>query len=158
MCFILSPQAAHNASVSHLLSLAEAQLKSRPRDIKPDNILLDIMGHAHITDFNVAIHFSSSRQHTSVAGSLAYMAPEVCGRKGYSWQADWWSLGVCAYELIFGRRPFEGRTSQELTSNILKDSLRFPERAPTICTQEGYNAIKSVRVSIKRVVPRWQLN
>lgn len=102
------------------------------------------MGHAHITDFNVAIHYSASRQHTSVAGSLAYMAPEVCGRKGYSWQADWWSLGVCAYELIFGRRPFEGRTSSELTSSILKDHLRFPERAPSVCSQEGLNALQQV--------------
>lgn len=109
------------------------------------------MGHAHITDFNVAIHFSSSRLHTSVAGSLAYMAPEVCGRKGYSWQADWWSLGVCAYELILGRRPFEGRTSQELTTSILKDPLRYPERAPSLCSQEGYSAIKQVRNSCSPV-------
>ncbi|THH10884.1 hypothetical protein EW145_g1037 [Phellinidium pouzarii] len=102
------------------------------RDIKPDNILLDITGHAHITDFNVAIHYSASRQHTSVAGSLAYMAPEVCGRRGYSWQADWWSLGVCAYEALLGRRPFEGRTSEALTTAIVKDHLRFPERTPQL--------------------------
>ncbi|EJD07014.1 kinase-like protein [Fomitiporia mediterranea MF3/22] len=112
------------------------------RDIKPDNILLDIMGHAHITDFNVAIHYSSTRLHSSVAGSLAYMAPEVCGRKGYSWQADWWSLGVCAYELIFGRRPFEGRSSDSLTAAIVKDHLRFPERAPQIISEEGISALR----------------
>ena len=110
-------------------------------DIKPDNILLDIMGHAHITDFNVAIHYSTSRLHTSVAGSLAYMAPEVCGRKGYSWQADWWSLGVCAYELMYGRRPFEGRSGEHLTSAILKEQVRYPEG---VVSNEGTNALKQV--------------
>ncbi|EMD33910.1 hypothetical protein CERSUDRAFT_117440 [Gelatoporia subvermispora B] len=96
------------------------------RDLKPDNILLDAMGHAHITDFNVAIHYSDRRLHTSVAGSMAYMAPEVVGRKGYSWWVDWWSLGVVAYELLFHRRPFDGRTSDKMTQSILKDPIKVP--------------------------------
>ena len=43
------------------------------RDIKPDNILLDERGHVHLTDFNIAVHFSDRRLLTGVAGSLAYM-------------------------------------------------------------------------------------
>lgn len=114
------------------------------RDIKPDNVLLDTEGHAHVTDFNVAIHYSPTRLHTSVAGSLAYMAPEVCSRKGYSWQADWWSLGVCAYELVFGRRPFEAKNADLLTAAVAKDSLRFPERASEACSAEGIQVIKQL--------------
>lgn len=45
------------------------------RDLKPDNILLDDRGNAHLTDFNIAVHFSERRL-TGVAGSMAYMAPE----------------------------------------------------------------------------------
>lgn len=45
------------------------------RDLKPDNILLDERGNAHLTDFNIAVHFSERRL-TGVAGSMAYMAPE----------------------------------------------------------------------------------
>lgn len=146
MCAVVSAQATHNSSVcpSESSNSCESVAHLQYSDIKPDNVLLDIMGHAHITDFNVAIHYSSSRLHTSVAGSLAYMAPEVCGRKGYSWQADWWSLGVCAYELIFGRRPFEGRSGESLTGAILKEPLRFPERAPQVTSEAGINALKQV--------------
>jgi len=55
-------------------------LISARSDIKPDNILLDAHGHVHLTDFNVAIHYSERRLHTSVAGSMAYMAPEILAR------------------------------------------------------------------------------
>ncbi|KAH9481572.1 Serine/threonine-protein kinase 32A [Psilocybe cubensis] len=112
------------------------------RDLKPDNILLDAMGHAHITDFNVAIHYSERRLHTSVAGSMAYMAPQVVSKKGYTWHIDWWSLGVTAYELIFHKRPFDGRSTEKMTHSILKDPLRFPENAAQRCSEDGIAALK----------------
>jgi serine/threonine kinase 32 len=114
------------------------------RDLKPDNILLDAMGHAHITDFNVAIHYSERRLHTSVAGSMAYMAPEVIGRKGYTWCIDGWSLGITAYELLFKRRPFEGRSVDKMTHSILKDTLKFPDDAAASCSAEGIDAVRSL--------------
>jgi serine/threonine kinase 32 len=64
--------------------------------LKPDNILLDERGHAHITDFNIAVHFSERRLLTGVAGSMAYMAPEVLTKRGYSAPVDFWSLGILA--------------------------------------------------------------
>ena len=108
---------------------------------------MDERGHAHLTDFNIAVHFSERRMLTGVAGSMAYMAPEILTKRGYTYPIDWWSLGVCAYELIFGRRPFRGRTNTALTQSISKDSLRFPEGAESKCSKDGMRAIKGVRLS-----------
>ena len=119
-----------------------------PSDLKPDNILLDAMGHAHITDFNVAIHYSERRLHTSVAGSMAYMAPEVVGRKGYTWCVDWWSLGVVMWELLFHRRPFDGRTAEKMTNSIMKDPIKLPSTVNDICSPQCQDFVKGVRVII----------
>jgi serine/threonine kinase 32 len=116
------------------------------RDLKPDNILLDERGHAHITDFNIGVHFSDRRLLTGVAGSMAYMAPEILAKRGYTATVDWWSLGVCAFELVFGRRPFRGKTNSDLTHAIAKDPLRFPDDAESKCSRAGMQALRGVSI------------
>ncbi|KAJ7449517.1 kinase-like domain-containing protein [Mycena latifolia] len=113
------------------------------RDLKPDNILLDERGNAHLTDFNIGLKFTERRL-MGVAGSMAYMAPEILTKRGYSYNIDWWSLGVCAYELIFGRRPFRGRTNSDLTYSITKDPLKWPEDAEKKCSRAGMQVLKGL--------------
>lgn len=77
------------------------------RDVKPDNILLDERGHAHLTDFNIATIIKDGERATALAGTKPYMAPEIFqsfvnGGTGYSFEVDWWSVGVMAYELLRG--------------------------------------------------------
>ncbi|TDL20297.1 kinase-like protein [Rickenella mellea] len=114
------------------------------RDLKPDNILLDDGGHAHITDFNIAVHYSERRLLKGVAGSMAYMAPEMLQKKGYTNAIDWWSLGVCAYELVFGIRPFQAGPNSDLTHSITRDPIKFPEDSESKCSPEGKLALKEL--------------
>ncbi|EEB16680.1 RAC protein kinase DRAC-PK85, putative [Pediculus humanus corporis] len=82
------------------------------RDVKPDNILLDENGHAHLTDFNIATILKEGQLATSMSGTKPYMAPEIfaCVTDecvGYNFAVDWWSLGVCAYEMLSLSRPYD---------------------------------------------------
>uniref|UniRef100_A0A5F8GGP3 non-specific serine/threonine protein kinase n=1 Tax=Monodelphis domestica TaxID=13616 RepID=A0A5F8GGP3_MONDO len=70
------------------------------------------LGHVHITDFNIATVIKGAEKASSMAGTKPYMAPEVFqvfmdGGPGYSYPVDWWSLGITAYELLRGWRPYE---------------------------------------------------
>ncbi|KAI9498645.1 kinase-like domain-containing protein [Zychaea mexicana] len=99
------------------------------RDLKPDNILLNEHGHAHLTDFNIAVRFSNEKPLTSIAGSMAYMAPEILMKRGYSASVDWWSLGVVCYELLVGKRPFRAKSNEALQQAIMHDAIEFPDDA-----------------------------
>jgi serine/threonine kinase 32 len=73
-------------------------------DVKPDNILLDHNGHAHLSDFNIATELTAAKPYRHAkAGSLSYMAPEILNGTRYQHSVDFWSLGVTAYELVFGK-------------------------------------------------------
>ncbi|MXQ94360.1 hypothetical protein E5288_WYG001209 [Bos mutus] len=93
------------------------------RDVKPDNILLDERGHAHLTDFNIATIIKDGERATALAGTKPYMAPEIFqsfvnGGTGYSFEVDWWSVGVMAYELLRGWRPYDIHSSSAVQSLV----------------------------------------
>ncbi|XP_037015082.2 serine/threonine-protein kinase 32C [Artibeus jamaicensis] len=93
------------------------------RDVKPDNILLDERGHAHLTDFNIATIIKDGERATALAGTKPYMAPEIFqsfvnGGTGYSFEVDWWSVGVMAYELLRGWRPYDIHSSNAVESLV----------------------------------------
>ncbi|CAG8584382.1 12763_t:CDS:2 [Acaulospora morrowiae] len=102
------------------------------RDIKPDNVLLDELGHVHITDFNIARHIRMDKPLTSHSGTCAYMAPEVFRGGGYGVTVDWWSLGVLFYECIYGRRPFESDNQEELKKLILRAPIKYLDMDPPV--------------------------
>ncbi|XP_061350074.1 serine/threonine-protein kinase PEPKR2-like [Gastrolobium bilobum] len=90
------------------------------RDIKPENILLTASGEIKLADFGLAMRISKGQNLTGLAGSPAYVAPEVLlGR--YSEKADIWSAGVLLHALLVGVLPFKG-DSQEAVFEAIKNS------------------------------------
>jgi len=92
------------------------------RDLKPDNVLLS-SGYAVVTDFGIAKAVSSSRDEADpeltsrgmTVGTPAYMAPEqATADPTADHRVDVYALGVMAFEILTGQRPFAGRTAQEL--------------------------------------------
>ncbi|OBZ86067.1 Protein kinase C [Choanephora cucurbitarum] len=71
-----------------------------------------------------------------MAGTMAYMAPEMLARKGYSTHVDWWSLGIVVFELVFGKRPFTAASKETLVHAILHDPLTFPPNAHELVSKE----------------------
>jgi len=92
------------------------------RDIKPSNILLDRAGRVKLADFGIARMAGQSTELTmagSVMGSPQYLSPEQIRGEELDGRSDLFSLGVVFYELLSGRRPFEGDTITTLVYQIL---------------------------------------
>ena len=96
------------------------------RDIKPSNIMIDTNGYLKMIDFGTA---KVLKDYTStIIGTPHYIAPEILQGKGYSLSCDFWSLGICMFEIFYGIYPF-GNTANEVIDiykDVLKKNLVFP--------------------------------
>lgn len=96
------------------------------RDIKPENLLIGLNGELKIGDFGWSVHAPNSRRKT-LCGTLDYLPPEMVEGRPHDCQVDLWSLGVLAYEFLYGQPPFEAVGHSETYRRILKVDLQFPE-------------------------------
>lgn len=123
------------------------------RDLKPENIALSARGHVRLIDFGLSIFLDSNealinengrREVITACGTLSYTAPEVLRRKTHSYESDWWSLGVIAYELFTGFPPYEGRNEQETCDMICTED--FEPAPPVVPGTAEYDLIRRLLV------------
>lgn len=98
------------------------------RDIKLDNILLDLQKNPKIIDFGISSIVCKDSRIYDTGGTPAYLAPEVIKSEGQvAPKSDIWSLGVLLYLLAYGVVPFQSDDIQKLYNKIIIGKFSFPK-------------------------------
>ena len=113
------------------------------RDIKPDNIMFDEMGHPVLTDFGIAKAASGTKlTGTGMSiGTPHYMSPEQARAQPLDGRSDLYSLGVVAFQCLVGHVPFDGEDAFSIGYKHIMEAL--PE--PRLDTAEGRRLFGVIR-------------
>ena len=149
------------------------------KDIKPENVLADDAGNVWLTGFGIASRLPRERQvpdpPESIAGTLAYMAPEQTGRMNRSIdsRSDLYSLGVTFYEMLTGELPFPTSDTMEcIHSHVARQPAapsdrrkEIPVAISTIVVkllaknaEDRYQTAGGVACDLRKCLAEWELN
>ena len=107
---------------------------------------MDAHGYIRVTDLGVSRELREEN-HQDTSGTPGYMAPEVMCRKNHTYTADYFALGVMAYEFMLGRRPYMGRNRKEIREQILSKQVQLKkDDIPPRWSYEAADFINRVRL------------
>ncbi len=98
-------------------------------DVKPANILTTADGRVKLTDFGMARLARRDSMDSSLLGTPAYWCPEQIIGKPQDARSDLFSLGIVLYEMVTGRRPFDGQTLPAICERVLSTTALPPSHA-----------------------------
>lgn len=109
------------------------------RDLKPENVMIGRFGEVYLVDWGIAVSLKEdptgrlplATAATEMAGTPAYMAPEMLGAMGkLCEQTDVYLLGAVLFEILTGAPPHRGGSFREIAVSILLSSPDFPPNVP----------------------------
>merc|ERR1712232_1549977 len=103
------------------------------RDLKPENLLMNDLGHVKLTDMGLS-KFVIGKTYTT-CGTPDYFAPELLASTGHTNAVDWWTLGVLIFEMMTGHPPFESESHMQIFSKVMKgiSKVKFPQNLHGPC-------------------------
>lgn len=91
------------------------------RDIKPENVLLTTGGDVKVADFGLMRAVDEHTSTSTILGTVAYAAPELVGHEPVDQRCDVYALGIMAYEMLTGSRPYTGTALQVANAHVSRD-------------------------------------
>jgi len=99
------------------------------RDLKPQNVLLDSDGLVRISDMGLTADVSGGPI-KQCSGTRGYWSPETINKEKYTFEPDWWSLGVTMYVLFSDKLPFKGKSDEEKDASTVAGEIEYSHGEP----------------------------
>lgn len=111
------------------------------RDLKPSNFMCNTNGYLRLVDFGASKFQKQGERTFTCIGTAHYIAPEIIKQDGYSFEADYWSLGVILYEILTGFTPFgcDIDDTYGIYKEIINNELVIP---PFYTNKDGIKVLK----------------
>ena len=131
------------------------------RDVKPDNLLVNALGSVRLIDFAIAQRIQKPglfswllRRKGKTQGTRSYMSPEQIRGEALDGRADIYSFGATCFELVTGRPPFRGMSSQDLLNKHIAEKPVTPQVYTPDVTDEFADLVLRMLAKKKQDRPR----